>query len=198
MPEGWTPPPPPEPDAEEQEVKNPPAVVPPRQPTPPQAPPGQSRTGEPQGSASVQSATAVQAEETNGLPLLTFSPPRLPVVVGKEAELDVILDPGAFGVNVPLNIAYDPTRLQVTRAEGGDLPGTNRQVRVEVTHTPALGWITATWKEKAVGSGTLVRMTVSPRSQGEIQVIFAGPIGAVLSKPATVVGLPGAAAEVPQ
>ncbi|MCJ7441995.1 MAG: hypothetical protein MUO25_10515 [Thermoanaerobaculaceae bacterium] len=198
MPEGWTPPPPPEPDAEEQEVKNPPPVVPPRQPTPPQTPPGQSRTGEPQGSASVQSATAVQAEETNGLPLLTFSPPRLPVVVGKEAELDVILDPGAFGVNVPLNIAYDPTRLQVTRAEGGDLPGTNRQVRVEVTHTPALGWITATWKEKAVGSGTLVRMTVSPRSQGEIQVIFAGPIGAVLSKPATVVGLPGAAAEVPQ
>jgi general secretion pathway protein D len=199
MPGGWSPPlTPPEPDAEEQEVKNPPAVVPPRQPTPPQAPPGQSRTGEPQGSASVQSATAVQAEETNGLPLLTFSPPRLPVVVGKEGELDVILDPGAFGVNVPLNIAYDPTRLQVTRAEGGDLPGTNRQVRVEVTHTPALGWITATWKEKAVGSGTLVRMTVSPRSQGEIQVIFAGPIGAVLSKPATVVGLPGAAAEVPQ
>ena len=192
--EETTPPPPIQP----QEIRPPRMTVPPRQPTPPQTPPGQSRTGEPQGSASVQSATAVQAEETNGLPLLTFSPPRLPVVVGKEGELDVILDPGAFGVNVPLNIAYDPARLEVTRAEGGDLPGTNRQVRVEVTHTPALGWITATWKEKAVGSGTLVRMTVKPRAQGEIQVIFAGPIGAVLSKPATVVGLPGAAAEVPQ
>ncbi len=198
MPEGWTPPPPPEPDAEEQEVKNPPAVVPPRQPTPPQTPPGQSRTGEPQGSASVQNATAVQVEETNGLPLLTFSPPRLPVVVGKEAELDVILDPGAYGVSPPLNLAYDPTRLQVTRVEGGELPGAGRKVGVEVSHAPALGWITVGWKEKAVGSGTLVRMTVSPRSQGEVQVIFAGPIGAVISKSATVVGLPGAAAEVPQ
>jgi general secretion pathway protein D len=198
MPEGWTPPPPPEPDAEEQEVKNPPAVVPPRQLTPPQTPPGQSGTGEPQGSASVQNATAVQAEETNGLPLLTFSPPRLPCVVGKEAELDVILDPGAYGVSPPLNLAYDPTRLQVTRVEGGDLPGAGSQVRVEVSHTPALGWITVGWKDKAVGSGTLVRMTVSPRSQGEVQVIFAGPIGAVISKSATVVGLPGAAAEVPQ
>jgi len=199
MPGGWSPPPtPPEPDAEEQEVKNPPAVVPPRQPTPPQTPPGQSRTGEPQGSASVQNATAVQVEETNGLPLLTFSPPRLPVVVGKEAELDVILDPGAYGVSPPLNLAYDPTRLQVTRVEGGELPGAGRKVGVEVSHAPALGWITVGWKEKAVGSGTLVRMTVSPRSQGEVQVIFAGPIGAVISKSATVVGLPGTAAEVPQ
>ena len=103
-------------------------------------------------------------------------------MVGKEGELTVVLDPGAFGVSVPLNIAYDPARLEVTRVEGGDLPGTNAQVRVEVTHTPALGWITAAWKDKAVGSGTLVRMTVRPRVQGEIQVIFAGPIGAVISK----------------
>jgi general secretion pathway protein D len=199
MPGGWSPPPPPpEPETEEQEVKGPQTVVPPRQLTPPQTPPGQSGTGEPQGSASVQNATAVQAEETNGLPLLTFSPPRLPCVVGKEAELDVILDPGAYGVSPPLNLAYDPTRLQVTRVEGGDLPGAGSQVRVEVSHTPALGWITVGWKDKAVGSGTLVRMTVSPRSQGEVQVIFAGPIGAVISKSATVVGLPGAAAEVPQ
>jgi len=192
--EETTPPPPIQP----QEIRPPRMTVPPKQPTPPQTPPGQSGTGEPQGSASVQSATAVQVEETNGLPLLTFSPPRLPVVVGKEAELDVILDPGAYGVSPPLNLAYDPTRLQVTRIEGGDLPGAGSQVRVEVSHTPALGWITVGWKDKAVGSGTLVRMTVSPRSQGEVQVIFAGPIGAVISKSATVVGLPGAAAEVPQ
>ena len=53
-----------------------------------------------------------------------------------------------------------------------------------------MGWITAAWKDKAVGSGMLVRMTVRPRAQGEIQVIFAGPIGAVISKGGTVVALP--------
>jgi len=61
-----------------------------------------------------------------------------------------------------------------------------------------MGWITAAWKDKAVGSGTLVRLTVRPRVQGEIQVIFAGPIGAVISKGATVVALPGVAGEASQ
>jgi general secretion pathway protein D len=213
-------------DAQQQEVKGPRIAVPRRAPAPPPVSPIQPPpVSEPQGSASVQSVTdtgtakngsgmataesvtatataqtvtTAQENENHGLATLTFYPARLPVVVGKEAELTVVLDPGAFGVSVPLNIAYDPARLEVTRAEGGDLPGTNAQVRVEVTHTPALGWITAAWKDKAVGSGTLVRMTVRPRVQGEIQVIFAGPIGAVISKGGTVVALPSGAGEVPQ
>ncbi len=98
----------------------------------------------------------------------------------------------------PLNLAYDPARLEVTRVEGGVLPGSGGQVRVQVTHTPALGWITVGWKDKAVGSGTLVRMTVRPRAPGEVPVIFAGPIGAVVSSGATVVALPGAAGETPK
>jgi general secretion pathway protein D len=146
------------------------------------------------GTASALSVSAAQVSESNGLATLTFYPARLPVVVGQEGELSVVLDPGAFGVSVPLNIAYDPTRLQVTRVDGGDLPGTNGQLKVEVTHTPALGWITATWGDTAVGSGTLVRLTVRPLAQGESQVIFAGPIGAAISKGGTVVALPGAAA----
>jgi general secretion pathway protein D len=207
--------PPTGPDTDQQDLPSPRTAVPRRQPP---VVPGQPlptptpQPGEPEGSAAVQSvngtataenqtataaalnATATQADETNGLPTLTFYPARLPVVVGQEGELSVVLDPGAFGVNVPLNIAYDPTRLEVTRVEGGDLPGTNGQVKVAVTHTPALGWITASWKDPAVGSGTLVKMTVKPRSQGEIQVIFAGPIGAVVSKGGTVVALPAAPA----
>jgi hypothetical protein len=147
---------------------------------------------------SAQNVSAEQAGTSGGLPLLTFYPARLPVVVGNEGELDVVLDPAAYGVSPPLNLAYDPARLEVTRVEGGVLPGSGGQVRVQVTHTPALGWITVGWKDKAVGSGTLVRMTVRPRAPGEVPVIFAGPIGAVVSSGATVVALPGAAGETPK
>jgi general secretion pathway protein D len=185
-----------EPTTDQQQLQTPRMGIPRRQPPqlPPPSPTPAPEPGEPEGSASTQNVTATQVSESNGLATLTFYPARLPVVVGKEAELTVVLDPGAFGVSVPLNMAYDPARLEVTHVEGGDLPGTNGQVRIEVTHTPALGWITASWKDTAVGSGTLVRMTVKPRAQGEIQVIFAGPIGAVLSKGGTVVALPAAAA----
>jgi hypothetical protein len=41
-------------------------------------------------------------------------------------------------------------------------------------------------------------MTVRPRAPGEVPVIFAGPIGAVVSSGATVVALPGAAGETPK
>lgn len=190
----------PESDTEQQEVRVSRPVVPPRQPTPPpQPPPTQTpRVGEPQGSVSVQDVSAEQADASGGLPLLTFYPARLLVVVGNEGELDVVLDAAAYGVSPPLNLAYDPARLEVTRVEGGVLPGSGGQVRVEVTHTPALGWITVGWKDKAIGSGTLVRMTVRPRVPGEVPVIFAGPIGAVVSSGATVVALPGAAGETPK
>jgi hypothetical protein len=129
---------------------------------------------------------------------VTFFPARLPVVVGKEGELDVVLDPAAYAVSPPLNFAYDPARLEVTRVEGGVLPGSGGQVRVQVAHTPAQGWINVSWKDKAVGAGTLVRMTVRPRVPGEVPVIFAGPIGAVSSSDATVVASPGAAGETPK
>ena len=200
MPDEWTPPPTPEPDTEQQEVKGSRPVVPPRQPAPPPQPPPipTPPASEPQGSASVQSVSAEVADASTSLPTLTFYPARLPAVVGKEGELTVVLDPSAFGVSAPLNFAYDPSRLEVTRVEGGELPGASGHVRVQVSHTPALGWIAVSWKDRAVGTGTLVRMIVKPREPGEIQVIFAGPIGAVVSKGATVVALPGAVGEVPQ
>jgi len=204
--EGDTEQPPPDADAQQQEVKGPRIGVPRRHSSLPpvspiQLPPG----GEPQGSASEQGVSAGKADGSAqaanadaGLPTLTFYPARLPAVVGREGELTVVLDPGAFGVSPPLNLAYDPTRLEVTRVEGGDLPGTDGHARVQVSHTPAAGWITVGWTGKAVGTGTLVRMTVKPLAPGEIQVIFAGPIGAVVSSAATVVALPGAAGEAPQ
>ena len=200
MPDEWTPPPTPEPDTEQQEVKGSRPVVPPRQPAPPPQPPPipTPPASEPQGSASVQSVSAEVADASTSLPTLTFYPARLPAVVGKEGELTVVLDPSAFGVSAPLNFAYDPSRLEVRHVEGGELPGASGHVRVQVSHTPALGWIAVSWKDRAVGTGTLVRMIVKPREPGEIQIIFAGPIGAVVSKGATVVALPGAVGEVPQ
>jgi hypothetical protein len=77
----------------------------------------------------------------------------------------------------------------VTKVEGGELPGTNGHMRAEVSHDPALGWITIGWKGQVVGSGTLVRMTVKPRVAGELPVIFAGPIDSVNSPGATVVAV---------
>jgi general secretion pathway protein D len=149
-----------------------------------------------QGLAAVAS---VQQPATAGeLALLTFYPARLPLVVGKEGELTVVLDPGVAGVDGPLNLAYDTTKLEVTRIEGGELHGKRGTVRADVLHDPKLGWITVGWKQPVVGSGTLLRMTVRPRQAGETRVIFAGPVGEVVSQGATVVALPAEAVEASQ
>ncbi len=153
-------------------------------------------------SQGVASATSVpaqpQPDTTRELAVLTFYPARLPLVMGKEGQLTVVLAPGPTGVDGPLHLAYDPAKLEVTQVEGGDLPGTKGPVRAEVSHTAALGWLTVGWKGTVVGSGTLVRMTVRPRQIGEIQVIFAGPVGEVSSQGAIVVALPAGAVEAPR
>jgi len=177
-----------------------PRVTVPRQPAPPsEPPPGQP--SRPQGeanSASVQDATAQPAADTGGLATLTFYPARLPVAVGKEGDLAVVLDPGAAGVSSPLHFAYDPTRLEVTQVDAGEIQGAGGAVTPQVAHTPALGWITVTWDDSAVASATLMRLKVRPRAPGEIQVIFAGPVGSAVSHGATVVALPVAAAGATQ
>jgi general secretion pathway protein D len=132
----------------------------------------------------------LQTASAEGLSTLTFYPARVPVVLGNEARVTVVLDAGYAGVTGPLHLAYDPTRLEVTEVEGGDLQVEGGNARVRPTHTPALGWITANWEGTALGSGTLVSLTVRPRQAGEVPLIFAGPVGVVTSRPATIVGLP--------
>jgi hypothetical protein len=177
-----------------------PRVAVPRQPAPPsEPPPGQpSRPQGEAGSASVQNATAQPSADTGGLAMLTFYPARLPVAVGKEGDLAVVLDPGAAGVSAPLHFAYDPTRLEVTQVEAGEVQSARGAVKPQVAHTPALGWITVSWDESAAASATLLRLKVRPRASGEIQVIFAGPVGSAISRGATVVALPAAAAGATQ
>jgi general secretion pathway protein D len=154
--------------------------------------PGASSQGM-SATAAVQSPTA-----SEGLSALTFYPARLPLLVGKEGDLTVVLDPGPEGVDGPLHLAYDPTKLEVTQIQGGELPGPGGKVRADVTHDPTLGWITVGWKSSVIGSGTLVRLTVRPRQAGEAQVIFAGPVGEVVSHGATVVALPAPVVEAPK
>ena len=146
--------------------------------------------------AGTTAAAPASANQAGGVltTSITFYPARLPVVVGNEGQLTVVLDPGADGVTGPLHFAYDPARLEVTGAEGGDLPGSNGSIHTEVSHTPALGWLTVGWKGTAIGSGTLLRLTVRPRQAGEVSLIFAGPSGAAVAHPATVVGLSAAVA----
>jgi general secretion pathway protein D len=159
-------------------------------------PPGFSRPNQPtnptQDSADSgsESLSALPAD-TRTLTSLTFYPARLPLKVSTEGELSVVLDPGAAGATGPINLAYDPARLHVVRAEGGILGGENGPIKVTVTHTPALGWLTLGWSGKAVTSGTIVRLSVVPQAMGELPVIFAGPLGEVVSRPGTVVSLPG-------
>ncbi len=136
-----------------------------------------------------ESATALP-EDTQTLTRLSFYPARLPLKVATEGQLTVVLDPGAAGASGPINLAYDPARLRVTRADGGELGGENGPLKVTVTHTPMLGWLTLSWTGRATGSGTVVLLTVVPQSLGELPVIFAGPVGEVVSRPATVVALP--------
>jgi general secretion pathway protein D len=164
---------------------------------PTQTPVLASVPGQPVASAATAQASAVSATPAGAaLSSLTFYPARLPVVLGGEAQLTVVLDPGTGGASGPLHFAYDPARLEVTRVEGGDLPGSDGSLHAQVTHTPVLGWISVAWNGQAVGSGTLLRLTVRPRLAGEVPIIFAGPSGAVTGQTATVVGL-AAAAEVP-
>ena len=129
-------------------------------------------------------------EQDFGLARVSFYPGRLPVPLGREGTLSVVLDPGVAGIAGPLHFAYDPVRLEVVSVTGGDVPSADRNARIQVSHTPALGWITASWTGAAVGSGTLVQLLVRPREAGEIPLIFAGPAAGIVSRPAVVLGLP--------
>jgi general secretion pathway protein D len=140
-------------------------------------------------------AASATSQAAGTLAQLAFYPARLPVVLGTEGILTVVLDPGSAGISGPIHLAYDPARLTVTQADGGELPTADGQADVTVTQTPALGWITLTWNGTAVSSGNLVQLHVRPQTTGEIPVILAGPIGEVLSQPATVVALPAAPAK---
>lgn len=129
-------------------------------------------------------------EDTGGLARVVFYPARLPVVIGQEALLTVVLEPGDGGFTPPLHLAYDPARLEVLRIDGGELATSAGAAQVGVSHTPAVGWVTASWQGTARATGTLLKLTVRPRELGELPVIFAGPVGNAVSRPATVVSLP--------
>jgi hypothetical protein len=127
---------------------------------------------------------------------VSFYPSRVPAVVGSEADITVVLDPGVAGAAAPVHLAYDPARLEVTDIVGGDLPTRTGSARVKITHTAPVGWIQATWAGEAVGSGTLLNVRVRPRAAGEIPLTFAGPVGAIVGGHATVVALPVATISV--
>lgn len=147
------------------------------------------------GGARAQTTDANAASTVDpGITGITFYPRRLPVLVGREAQLTVVLDPGYAGATAPLHFAYDPARLDVTDVVGGDLPTASGNVHVSVTHSPSVGWITVSWDGSATGSGTLMTVSVRPRASGELPIVFAGPVGAaVVAQPATVLGLQGEA-----
>ena len=140
-------------------------------------------------SMTTESATALP-EDTQTLTRLSFYPARLPLRVATEGQLAVVLDPGATGATSPINLAYDPARLRVVRIDCGELGGEHGPVKVNVTHTAALGWMTLSWSGRAIVGGTIVTLSVVPQTTGELTVIFAGPVGEVVSRPGTVVALP--------
>ncbi|MEW6337554.1 MAG: secretin N-terminal domain-containing protein [Acidobacteriota bacterium] len=133
---------------------------------------------------------APPATTSEGLAKVSFYPARVPAVVGSEADVTVVLDPGIAGAGAPVHLAYDPARLEVTEVVAGDLPTRTGSARVQVTHTAPVGWIQASWAGEAIGSGTLLNLRVRPRVAGEIPLVFAGPVGAVVGGQATVVALP--------
>lgn len=155
-------------------------------------PRGERTEDEPRQERPEASAMTIEAAEA-ALSRVSFHPARLPVVIGSEGVVTIVLDPGVEGLAPPLHFAYDPARLEVVRVEGGDVAGEGRNLQVQATHTPALGWITASWSGRAVGSGTVLRVTVRPRQAGELPLIFAGPAGAATGSGTTVIGVPSAA-----
>jgi general secretion pathway protein D len=165
-------------------------------PTPAASAGAAGTTAVPAGTAAARAVADGFPADTAGLAHLSFYPARLPVVVGATGQFSVVLDPAAGGTGGPIHLAYDPARLEVVSAEGGQLPEGDSTTRVTVTHTPAVGWITLSWSGDATASGTLVYLTVRPREMGELPVIFAGPIGALVAHPGTVVALPQSATSV--
>ena len=147
------------------------------------------QTGSSGGDTTMES-TAAFPKDTQQLTRVSFYPTRLPVKLAGSAQLSVVIDPAVTGATSPMHIAYDPARLRIDKIAGGELGGERGPIRVTATHTPALGWVTLSWSGTAVSSGTALRLTVSPLALGELPVILAGPIGEVVSVPATVVSLP--------
>jgi general secretion pathway protein D len=190
--EGAGEPPPEEPPAEEPAEETP-AQVEPRRITIPAPPP--TPTPNPGDSVEMQQSSLSSVEVGDGglrLTRVAFYPSRLPIALGQEGSLLVVLEVGSSPAAGPLHLAYDASRLEVVKVEEGDLPVGGRNARVAVTHTPALGWLTASWSGAATGSGTLMKLVVRPRQAGELPLVFAGPVGEAVAEPATVVAVPAA------
>lgn len=147
---------------------------------------------EPESEESSPSVRAASATPGQGfhLPQVAFFPQRLPVVLGQEGEMVVSLEAGSVGVDGPLHFAYDPARLEVFSVEGGDVQTADGIKSVNITHTPTLGWITVSFPGTATGTSTLLKLSVQPRTAGELPLIFAGPLGAVVGQNGTVVAMP--------
>jgi general secretion pathway protein D len=134
------------------------------------------------------------ADATFGLATLQFEPQRVPVAVGGSGTIAVILDAGSVGVAGPLHLAYDPARLEVSEITTADVTVAGGRAHVQASHATSLGMITLSWSGTAIVGGTLAQLKVKPLMGGEIQLFFAGPVGAVISKPATIVAVPNLAA----
>lgn len=119
---------------------------------------------------------------------LMFSPERLPVVVGQEGDIEVVLEPGQQPMLGPINLAYDPLRLEVTRIEGMSTRS-DAGVRSQVSHAQAMGWITIGWDGELTTETTIARLRVRPRELGEFPIVFGGPAGVLTPTRATVVGI---------
>ncbi|MGQ9835795.1 MAG: secretin N-terminal domain-containing protein [Thermoanaerobaculaceae bacterium] len=146
---------------------------------------------------SVRAAAATPGQGLE-LPRVAFFPQRLPVVLGQDGAVVVILEAGSVGVEGPLHFAYDPARLEVVRVEGGDVQTDAGIKPVNVTHTPILGWLTVSFSGTATGTSTLLKLSVHPKAAGELPLIFAGPLGAVVGQNGTVVALPVGAGNISQ
>ncbi|MCX7895918.1 MAG: hypothetical protein N2447_08215 [Thermoanaerobaculum sp.] len=189
------PPPPPEPGAEEGE--EPPSKSPRfREYHEPDDTSFLAPTGKPGGQLQLpedKKAPEVRAAamgDSFGLARVSFFPQRLPLVLGQEGSLVVVLEGGAAGVSGPLHFAYDPARLEVLRVEAGHVQTGDGLKEVRVAHTPVLGWLTVTFPGTAVGTTTLLKLSVQAKAQGELPVVFAGPVGTAVSEHATVVAVP--------
>ncbi len=146
--------------------------------------------GGPSGAPAAEGSDLEETTASDGLATVSFFPARVPVPLGGTAELLVTVEPGVAGAAAPVHLAYDPARLEIVAIDPGDLAAAGRNTRVEVTHTAALGWITARWDGRATTAGTLMRLTVRPLVAGELPLIFAGPLGEAVGGSATVVALP--------
>jgi len=153
-----------------------------RQAAPTAAPPATPPTAQPLPNAQKagQGAVAAAAQPSAASPtLLSFNPPQLTATVGETFTVDVMVTNAQQLASAPLQVQYDPAKLQVVNVSNGGFLAQGEQVVALAQRDDAVAGsvrITAMRPPKsggASGSGSVAAITFLAKAPGKTTVAIA-------------------------